>query len=110
MADLLRENQILRAKLKESILNQDLILRRMKDSTEQLRKMENDEIQRLQFELDQVTNEKAALLQRHNELESNCNELKILLSSRNAGLRDNSILDKSQSDRIEYEKTIEMYR
>lgn len=80
----------------------------MKDSTEQLRKMENDEIRRLQFELDQVTNEKALLLQRHNQLESNCNELKLLLNSRNAGLRDISALDNSQ--RIEHEKTIEMYR
>lgn len=82
----------------------------MKDSTEQLRKMENEEIRRLQLELDQVINEKALLVQRHNQLESNCNELKLLLSISSTSLRDSSKLDQSQKERIEHEKVIEMYR
>lgn len=93
-------------------MNQDLILRRMKDSTEQLRKMENDEIRRLQYELNQVMVDKEDLEQRHSKLEGDYEELKRLVSSCrcNNGQRQDSFQHGSQKEIIQYEKTIEMYR
>lgn len=123
---LYQENRVLKdrlQKLQESIANQEMIIKSMKDSAHEFNMIENDEIKRLEQELDRCLDEKEKLRQKYQklELEYEVTNQQLQQYRRFYGATDNLPLHLTNGglhshrpnvfvDHLQFEKTIEMYK